>query len=726
MPDRTQDLTNHRKVAQASKNYTDQKAEEILWQLAENDVSTSDDNTTASTKTVPSNATRCKIKRIYGLTQKFNPSVASDSTSAMVKTMPSTVYDFDVSKVEGKSEVSENEIKLTNQPSGTQTGITYSIADGVIPLSGTATQNMTINLTSAVYFDGTYTFKNFGSQALSSSTYFVFLLNGEWTNPITIKTDVGTTISLSGNYIFGIAITGGTTVNGDIKPMLVKGSTTPTTFEPHYDGIHNFAWTGVKVEGENILNITDVAETTVNDITYKVINNEIYLNGTTNANTNIWLTIQEITCNGTYYFKDFQSGTLGTFARGLYKNNVAQQNLSVNAINMNNVNANQLLYYIPSGQTFTNAKLTPMLVLGSTAPTEFKPYVSQTISIDLSTILYNGSPLFEGNVLRENDYITPYKASKGRKNTTITNSSNIFSWDGYWYLEATNFNGFKALGTIKATKDYFNNRLESNGNLKTTLTTSYTATQVRELIVGAEIEYPLATPIEVSIDWSSTLRHITGYSNGTITLLNTNNQDTDNTITYNSIIKENCCAKIVQSRGGNVVKTINLPTQASDGYSAGSVANVRDLTTSKRIGNVTTYDLGNINYNKYEVVGLGTLFRGGIPNMKYDHTTNILCKKYNTVLDENRAEGTIYKTQAGTAQVDMIDSNYSTAETFKISLVNVPLYYELADASKTETSIDSVDNVIEVEPSDVLSFYDENDNLVTVPSDLTYRIEVAQ
>ena len=53
----------------------------------------------------------------------------------------------------------------------------------------------------------------------------------------------------------------------------------------------------------NILNITDVAETTTNGITYKVENGAITLNGTSNANTNIWLTIQEITCNGTYYFK---------------------------------------------------------------------------------------------------------------------------------------------------------------------------------------------------------------------------------------------------------------------------------------------------------------------------------------------------------------------------------------------------------------------------------------
>ena len=54
-------------VAQGSKNYTDKVAEEILWRIGDYDITTQTDNTTASTKLVPSGATRCKIKRIYGL-----------------------------------------------------------------------------------------------------------------------------------------------------------------------------------------------------------------------------------------------------------------------------------------------------------------------------------------------------------------------------------------------------------------------------------------------------------------------------------------------------------------------------------------------------------------------------------------------------------------------------------------------------------------------------------
>ena len=72
---------NLKAVLTASKDYTDKTKEEIYWHIGDYSISTQDDNTTASTKTVPSGATRCKIKKIYGLTEKFNPSVAYDNAS---------------------------------------------------------------------------------------------------------------------------------------------------------------------------------------------------------------------------------------------------------------------------------------------------------------------------------------------------------------------------------------------------------------------------------------------------------------------------------------------------------------------------------------------------------------------------------------------------------------------------------------------------------------------
>ena len=396
---------NLKAVAQACKDYTDKTKEEIYWHIGDYSISTQSDNTTASTKTVPTGATRCKIKKIYGLTEKFNPSVAYDNASTMTKTMPNVVYDFDVSKVDGASEVSENIYTANPQP-------TINLIAG---------SNKWVGLDDIPIVNGkTYTIKFFNTKVANE---VVQLVNYSYT-----------TLTYSNSYTFTsntdvlkIRIGNGDLsgdINYQLKLMIVEGSTAPTEFKVGYTGIHNFEWTGVKV-----------------------------------------------------YDSD----------------NVEQ--------------------------------------------------VSKTI--DLSTILYNGNSLFEGNSLKAvndvKDYITPYVAHKG-----------------------------------------IGSRAYQSGDEEDTSV----------LTDGTTTLYELATPIEVSIDWSSTLRGITGYSNGTITLQNTYNMDTDNTITYNSIIKENCCAKIVQSRGGSVIKTINLTDDDVEyGYSSTNENNVRDYTT-----NVGTINVGKRAY----------------------------------------------------------------------------------------------------------------------------------
>lgn len=462
----------------ASKDYTDKTKEEIYWHIGDYSISIQPDNTTASTKTVPTGATRCKIKRIYGLTEKFNPSVAYDDASTMTKTMPNVVYDFDCSIVYGNSEV------------------------------------------------------------------------------------------------------------------VVDSQTNESV-------IHNLELSGLKVEGENLLGNHNL----------ELFSNNRYIKTSQNV---------LILPNTTYTF----SNSISTGADGSIS--ILDESLNViQTIGQSNANKRLVTFstlsnakyfkidrwYIDTA-SFTIESAEVMLNVGSDA-LPYEPYVSQTLPIDLSTILYNGSPLFEGNSLKAagtaKDYITPYLAHK----------------------------------------EVGSRAYQSGDEEDTSVLTDGTTTL-----------YALATPIEVSIDWSATLRGIQGYSNGTITLQNTYNMDTANTITYNSIIKENCCAKIVQSRGGNVVKTINLTNDDVEyGYSSTNENNVRDYTT-----NVGTINVGKRAYQSGD-----------------ESDTDVIT-----------------------------DMEYT--------------YYPLT--TPTTESLTAIDNIIEVQPNDVLSFYDSNDNLVTVPSDITYRIEV--
>lgn len=78
MSDRVQDLTNHRKVAVACKNYVDNKITELKWELGSHTLDVESDTTTAYTKTVPSGAIGCQINKIGGMSYKYNQLVNFD------------------------------------------------------------------------------------------------------------------------------------------------------------------------------------------------------------------------------------------------------------------------------------------------------------------------------------------------------------------------------------------------------------------------------------------------------------------------------------------------------------------------------------------------------------------------------------------------------------------------------------------------------------------------
>lgn len=743
MSDRTQDLKNLRAVATACKNYTDTSIanakEEIYWHIGEYTTTTSDDNTTASIKTVPANATRCKIKRIYGLTQKFNPTTAYDDTSYMIKTMPATVYDFDVSKVEGASEVSANLKDMSYLT------ISYKRNNGTGFVMSDVDNNTTRIRTESVPF-----------KAIANKTYYINNIPSGITligvagfdssqqtiaSAFTSSDNSFTTTSSSVEYIY--LLFGGSNFDDNTKTLFnqIGIFETNNTYEPYYTGIHNFAWTGVKVEGANKCSAVNQNSSNLWEASftfYAQPNTTYYFKTSISVtNYNVRLTKTGVGTIETYYSNyDTNNATGFSFTTG---------NIEAGEYNLVTQFAAQKSYQEEI------SVIQPMLNRGSTA-LDYVPYITPTTkTIDLSTILYNGSPLFEGNSLKgvgtAKDYITPYVAHKqmgivdlGTLNY-IYDSSSSRQW--FYSTELASLvklistsstpNAICSIYTATSRDNIASNdkafAFNDSGYLIIRNTNYTDETQFKTAMSGVYLVYELATPIEVSIDWSSTLRGITGYSNGTITLQNTYNMDTANTITYNSIIKENCCAKIVQSRSGNVVKTINLPTVASDGYSAGSVNNYRDLTTSKRETNVSKEsNLGSLTWTLSSNL-TDTFYSGGLQSsMKSvlnSSIGNILCRGY--VARSRNNVGNVDKSISvnETSTIHIHDELYSIATDLKTSLANLPLYYELADASKTETSIDVVENIIEVQAGDELAFYDSNDNLVTIPSDLTYRIEVA-
>lgn len=124
---------------------------------------------------------------------------------------------------------SDNLLQLANA-SGTINGITYSVSNGSITLNGTATSGVNIYFEiGEIILNGNYCYNEFSSvsgvsRALRYNTTNVQNLS----SPITFSQ----TNTKANRYLLYIA-TGTTITNGTIKPMLVKGSTVPTTYEPY-------------------------------------------------------------------------------------------------------------------------------------------------------------------------------------------------------------------------------------------------------------------------------------------------------------------------------------------------------------------------------------------------------------------------------------------------------------------------------------------------------------
>lgn len=153
MPDRTQDLKNHRQVAVACKNYTDteiKKSEErILSIVARNNVDFIDHINEATYRfTAPLNSKLLMLQSIAGNSNKIAPSTPSDDSVARLKVIPENTYKSQIDYIGGKS-VKYNQFLINNESTVTRNGITFTNnGNGTWTVNGTSTAraNTAVNL----------------------------------------------------------------------------------------------------------------------------------------------------------------------------------------------------------------------------------------------------------------------------------------------------------------------------------------------------------------------------------------------------------------------------------------------------------------------------------------------------------------------------------------------------------------------------------------------------
>jgi len=168
------------------------------------------------------------------------------------------------------------------------------------------------------------------------------------------------------------------------------------------------------------------------------------------------------------------------------------------------------------------------------------------------------------------------------------------------------------------------------------------------------------------------------------------------------------------------------------GWSAGTAFNYVDYARKVYVQNVGAKDLGSMtwNYNSSLQIFYSNTWGGATPVMM---ETNLLCPNYKTMPGTNLQTGfyvtdkaicTAYIYAAGS--VNIRDSSYTDAASFKAAMQGVMLYYELATPIETDISSLLTDNTIEVEPGGSLTFKNQHgdDWRVPVPNEETFLVQV--
>lgn len=293
---------------------------------------------------------------------------------------PTRSYDF---KVNGFSNVvkSSNLLNIPDKANTTTNGITYSIKDGVITLNGTSTETTFIPLISGL--NGRYYSINCFNNASNDDLQIMYGVNGVVWNAVGLGTaNASRSIDFleeQTNIFFTIRINQNTSLtNATIKPMLVSGSTIPTTYEPYFDPyIESFA------DKKNLLNLP-IKSGTINNVSYNISQgNVLTLNGTMSTASN-YVMVNDLNLvleKGIYTFAITKNMLINNVSCAIILGTtdgdliftIQGRNTSITTILPSKTTINYLRMWI-NPTTFHNYQIRLMLIQGKTAPTTFLPY----------------------------------------------------------------------------------------------------------------------------------------------------------------------------------------------------------------------------------------------------------------------------------------------------------------------------------------------------------------
>lgn len=325
---------------------------------------------------------------------------------------------------------------------------------------------------------------------------------------------------------------------------------------------------GMSYKSNNLLNISDVAETTINGITYSVSNGVITLNGTATTSFNLLLfEIDNLTIGTTYTYNGFVTNSNPFNNLRLNRDGNTSY---VTSLTYQSGDVVRLQAYISSGTTFNNAIAKPMLVSGSTAPTKYQPYfvgirdsaVTSIVGAETKAIPSEVQAL-EGYGWGINSSVYNYIDFENKKYVQKVGKVTISSVQSLGYNETYgSYYGFnnsivnlvkKPSNNSEAITMLLSNPYDTNSSVNSIIAGNIiNAINVRidgQLVINTgdttmedmnttlsnnpiDVYYPLATPVETDISSYIDDGYINVEPNGTLTFTNTYAQDVPSSVTY--------------------------------------------------------------------------------------------------------------------------------------------------------------------------------------------------
>jgi len=478
-------------------------------------------------------------------------------------------------------------------------GIKVDIADGVVTCNGNTTELTFYSLVDGL--SGRYYSMSCFNNASSDDLQILYGVNGVAWNAIPLGTaNASRSIDFlenQTNISFTIRVNPNTELdNAIIKPMLVLGSTAPTSFEPNF---------------KNLLEIGDLSERTKDGLTYYYKNGMIVVNGTSNGGyTHIYdnsLGAENFEDGATYSFNDISNDNNLYLQFSLAKKDGTTQYLTKKNSFVWDSNIYSICYIAvqtaPTITTFNNIVIKPTFVKSSVIPSQFIPFANPYfVSLGQNGIVqYNGLEPREidlkGNVISKINN----QASDKLSNYALTKNTKVVDLGSFnWSDSNTQTSGIIRWASNQLASDILHpNATNIAPNLLCTRYDTITADQTFTKIKGITLDqFGNLIIYDPAYNTSDKLEEFKKAIRGTLLMYQTKNPTTINTTSFKTF-KEDTNATISDDNftsSPNAITETFKPTRSYD-FKVNGFSNLIKSSNLFFLPNIASTTLLGLTYN---------------------------------------------------------------------------------------------------------------------------------